>query len=357
MKAVQLVGPQRLELVEIPEVGPPGADEAIVRVAYVALNHLDLYGFRGMAFAQRNLPMTVGVEAAGVVEQVGAGVDAIGPGERVVIYPADGCAACRACLNGRPTMCRERKVIMGFNANGMAVERLRIKARQLIRVPANVSLRDAACTPITMATVQRMLFDNAQLCPGETVLVHAAGSGIGSVAIRMAKAIGARVIATAGNDGKCQKALALGADHAINYSAEPFHTRVRKLTQREGVDVVFEHTGEATWEGSILSLAKGGRLVTCGSTSGFNARTNLLHIVNQQIKILASFGGTPDNVVQSLEKLRLGTVAPVIDAEFELSEMNVALKKMSERDVFGKIMLRCFGSAPALVTREVSASV
>ncbi len=332
---------------EVPEVEAPGPDDAIVRIGYVALNHIDVYGFRGMAFVKRTLPITVGVEAAGVVDAVGANVTDVKPGDRVVVYPADACGTCRACKLGRHTMCQEPKVIMGFHAHGMAAERVRVKARQLLRVPANVDLRDAACTPITLATVQRMLFDNARLAEGETVLVHAAGSGIGSVAIKMAKAVGATVIATVGSDAKIEKARAIGADHVINYTREPFHTRARRLTGGRGVDVVFEHVGEATWEGSLVALTKGGRLVTCGSTSGFNVKTNLLHLVNHQISILASFGGTRTNVVESLEKLSAGVARPVIDTEVAMADVGQVIERMERRDVFGKVLVRGFDDASA----------
>jgi alcohol dehydrogenase len=352
VKALQLLESRRLAVNDVAEPEPPGPDEAIVRPAYVALNHIDVYGFRGMPFAKRSLPITVGVEAAGWVEAVGANVTGSAPGDRVVIYPADACGVCRACRFGRHTMCQEPKVIMGFHTHGMAAERVRVKARQLIAVPANVDLRDAVCTPITLATVQRMLFDNAKLLSGEVILVHAAGSGIGSVAIKMAKAIGATVIATVGSDEKIAKARAIGADHVINYSREPFHSRARRLTDKRGVDVVFEHVGGPTWEGSLLALTKGGRLVTCGSTAGSNVKTNLLHLVNQQLSIIASFGGTRTNVIESLEKLAAGVATPVIDSVVAMDAMGTVMERLERRDVFGKILVRGFGTAPSSAAAE-----
>ncbi|HEU4729187.1 MAG TPA: zinc-binding dehydrogenase [Kofleriaceae bacterium] len=339
MKALQLTASRRLVLADVPELAPPGPDESVVRISYVALNHIDVYGFRGMAFARRTLPITVGVEAAGVVEAVGSAGGAA-TGDRVVVYPADACAVCRNCQLGRHTMCLEPKVIMGFHTDGMAAERVTVKTRQLIPVPPGVALRDAACTPITLATVQRMLFDNARLASGETILVHAAGSGIGSVAIKMAKEAGATVIATVGSDAKLEKARAIGADHVINYTREAFHTRARRLTGGRGVDVVFEHVGEATWEGSLVALTKGGRLVTCGSTSGAHVKTNLLHCVNHQISILCSFGGTRSNVCESLDKLAAGKARPVIDSEVGIADVAAVMDRMERRDVFGKILVR-----------------
>jgi alcohol dehydrogenase len=352
VKALQLTASRELVLAEVPEPVPPGPDESIVRISYVALNHIDVYGFRGMAFARRTLPITVGVEAAGVVEVVGDAGGGIAPGDRVVVYPADACAVCRNCRLGRHTMCQEPKVIMGFHSDGMAAERVKVKTRQLIPVPASVALRDAACTPITLATVQRMLFDNAKLLEGETILVHAAGSGIGSVAIKMAKEVGATVIATVGSDAKIEKARAIGADHVINYAREAFYTRARRLTGGRGVDVVFEHVGEATWEGSLLALTKGGRLVTCGSTSGANVKTNLLHCVNHQLSILASFGGTRTNVCESLDKLAAGKARPVIDCEVDVADVAAVIERMERRDVFGKILVRGPGQLEAAEARS-----
>ena len=184
------------------------------------------------------------------------------------MYGAMTCGTCKACREGRDNLCENVGGIMGFHVDGFARELINMPARLVIPVPAGISFRDAACAPIAFSTVQHMLFDNAKLQPGETVLVQAGGSGIGSVAIKMAKAIGCTVITTVGDDAKAEKAKALGADHVINYRKDRFEGVVRKLTAKKGVDVVFEHTGAETFPGSLLSLKRGGRLVTCGATSG-----------------------------------------------------------------------------------------
>jgi NADPH:quinone reductase-like Zn-dependent oxidoreductase len=184
-----------------------------------------------------------------------------------------------------------------------------------------------------------MLFDNAKLEAGETVLVHAGGSGIGSAAIRLAKAVGATVITTVGDDAKAAKAKALGADHVINYRTERFEGVVRKLTQKKGVDVVFEHVGAETWNGSLLSLKRGGRLVTCGATSGPTATLNLMQLFQQQYKIFGSFGFTIENVRSSLAKMARG-ILPVIDCELELADFGRGLERLENRQVFGKIVVR-----------------
>src|SRR5208282_915813 len=200
------------------------------------------------------------------------------PGDRVVMYCALTCGTCRACREGRDNLCENVAGIMGFHVDGFARELLNLPARLIVPVPEGLSFRDAACAPIAFATVQHMLFDNAKLEPGETILVHAGGSGIGTAAIKMAKAIGCRVITTVGDDAKAEKAKALGADHVINYRTERFETIVRKLTGKKGVDVAFEHVGPDTFNGSLLCLKRGGRLVTCGSTSGQSITLNLFQL-------------------------------------------------------------------------------
>jgi alcohol dehydrogenase len=194
--------------------------------------------------------------------------------------------------------------------------------------------------PITVGTPEHMLFTNARLVAGETVLVHAAGSGVGSVAIQLAKAAGARVFTTVGSDEKIGKALDLGADEVINYRKERFEAKVRKLTGRKGVDVVFEHVGADSWAGSLLSLKRGGRLVTCGSTTGITAQTNLFMLYQQQLRIFGSFGCTIADMKSAMAKLAAGQVRPVIDGVIGPEGIEAALKRLEDRNVFGKILVR-----------------
>jgi alcohol dehydrogenase len=227
---------------------------------------------------------------------------------------------------------------MGFHVDGFARELLNLRERLVIPVPDGVSGRDAACAPIAFSTVQHMLFDNAKLQPGETVLVHAGGSGIGTVAIMMCKAIGCTVITTVGDDSKIERVSALGADHVINYRKDRFEHETRKITKKKGVDVVFEHVGADTFAGSLLSLKRGGRLVTCGSTSGPTTTLNLMQLFQQQYRIFGSFGATMRNIAESLDKMADG-MAPVIDTEVPIEDVAVALKRMESRQVFGKIVV------------------
>ncbi|MFL6798410.1 MAG: zinc-binding dehydrogenase [Xanthobacteraceae bacterium] len=338
MRALALIADRKLELATLSPPVAPAAGELQVKIKAVALNHLDLWGYRGMAFAKRKFPLIVGAEAAGEVAAVGSGVAGFVPGDPVVTYGALTCGTCKACREGRDNLCENVGGIMGFHIDGFARESVNMPARLVIPVPAAVAMRDAACAPIAFATVQHMLFDNAKLEPGETVLVQAGGSGIGTAAIKMAKAIGCTIITTIGDDAKAEKARALGADHVINYRLERFEGAVRKLTARKGVDVVFEHVGADTFNGSLLCLKRGGRLVTCGATSGPSTTINLMQLFQQQYRIIGSFGASIRNIRESLAKMAHG-LTPVIDTEVPLAEFERGLARLESREVFGKIVV------------------
>src|ERR1700738_3479629 len=338
MRALTLTADRKLELVDLPSPVAPAAGEVQIRVKAVALNHLDLWVYRGMAFAKRKMPVVVGVEAAGEIAAVGPGTDGFKPGDPVVMYGALTCGTCKACRAGRDNLCENVGGIMGFHIDGFARDLLNMPARLVIPVPAGISARDAACAPIAFSTVQHMLFDNARLEPGETVLVHAGGSGIGTVAIMMAKAIGCTVITTVGDDVKIDGVKALGADHVINYRKDRFEHETRKITRKKGVDVVFEHVGADTFNGSLLALKRGGRLVTCGSTSGPTTTLNLMQLFQQQYRIFGSFGATMRNIAESLDKIARG-LHPVIDTEVPIEDVATALQRMESRQVFGQIVV------------------
>jgi alcohol dehydrogenase len=338
MRALTLIADRKLELADLASPAAPAAGEVQVAVKAVALNHLDLWGYRGMAFAKRKMPVVVGVEAAGEIAAVGPGTSGLRPGDPVVMYGALTCGTCKACREGRDNLCENVAGIMGFHVDGFARDLVNIPARLVIPVPAGVALRDASCAPIAFATVQHMLFDNARLEPGESVLVHAGGSGIGTVAIKMAKAIGCTVITTVGDDAKAEKAKALGADHVINYRTDRFEGAVRKLTGKKGVDVVFEHVGAETFNGSLLCLKRGGRLVTCGATSGPSTTINLMQLFQQQYRIIGSFGASMRNIRESLAKMA-GGLLPVIDIEVPLADFERGLERLESRQVFGKIIV------------------
>jgi alcohol dehydrogenase len=338
MRALTLIADRKVELVERDPPPPPGAGEVQVRVRAVALNHIDVWGYRGMAFAKRKLPLVVGAEAAGEVAAVGPGVTSLAPGDPVVMYGALTCGVCEACRAGRDNLCEDVRGIMGFHVDGFAQELVNMPERLVIKVPPGVAMRDAACAPIAFSTVEHMLFDNAKLEAGETILVQAGASGIGTVAIKMAKALGCTIFTTVGDDAKAEKVKALGADYVINYRQDRFEPVVRKATGKKGVDVVFEHTGADTFNGSLLCLKRGGRLVTCGATSGPTVTFNLMQLFQQQYRIIGSFGASMRNIRDGLAKMA-GGMLPVIDTEVELADFERGLARLENRQVFGKVIL------------------
>jgi len=332
MRALQLLDDRRLEITDITPPPAPGIGEVTVRIKAVALNHIDVWGWRGMAFAKRKMPLVIGAEASGVVDAVGPGVSNLLPGQLVSIYGARTCGLCRACREGRDNLCEHVGGVHGFHLDGFACEAVNLPARLLVPAPPGVDAIGAAVAPVTFGTVEHMLFDNAKLEPGETVL-------IGTAAIQLAKKMGCTVITTVGSNDKIEKAKALGADHVINYREDRFEGVVRKLTKKKGVDVVFEHVGADTWAGSMLCMKRGARLVTCGSTSGVSTNMNLMQLFQQQLKIFGSFGCRMENMADAMQKMARGIVHPVIDTVVGFNDIDTALKRMEGRDVFGKIIL------------------
>lgn len=338
MRALVLHGDRDVRLEEVDPPAEPGKGEVQIRVRALALNFIDVWSFRGMAFAKRKMPQIVGVEAAGEIVACGEGATRFKPGQRVVMYGADTCGTCRACLEGRDNLCENVGGIMGFHIDGFARELLNRPERLLVPIPDVVGMEDAACAPVGFGTVQHMLFDNAKLEPGESILIQAGASGIGTAAIMMAKAIGCTVYTTVGSDEKAERVRALGADHVINYTTERFEGEVRRLTKRKGVDVVFEHVGADTWNGSLLCLKRGGRLVTCGSTSGISVTMNLMQLFQQQYRITGSFGCSMRNIAEAMRKMA-GGMHPVIDCVLPLERYGEGLARLEDRKVCGKVLI------------------
>jgi alcohol dehydrogenase len=338
MRALQLLDNRSLAVADLPDASAAGPGEVTVAIGAVALNHIDVWGWRGMAFAKRKLPIVIGAEAAGTVIAAGAGV-ALKAGQVVALFGAETCGKCAACLAGRDNFCENVAGIRGFHVDGLARERITLPARLVVAAPAGVSVVEAACAPITYGTVEHMLFDNAHLEYGQTVLIQAGGSGIGTAAIQLAKAIGATVITTVSTDDKAAKAKALGADHVINYKEDRFEGVVRKLTRKQGVDVVFEHVGPDTFAQSMFCLKRGGTLVTCGSTTGVSAEVNLFQLYQRQLRLIGSFGCNLRNLATVLDKMAAGIAKPVIDTVINLADIDAALARLESRNVFGKIIV------------------
>ncbi len=341
MKAVifsQHGGPEVLRNVEVrePEIG---ADEVLVRVRACALNHLDLWVRRGMPGITIPLPRIPGSDISGEVACAGERVSGLRPGERVLLSPGISCGHCVYCLRGDDNFCRQY-TLFGYKVDGGYAEYVASPAVNVIPMPANLSFEEAAAIPLVFLTAWHMLITRAQLKPDETVLVLGAGSGVGSAAIQIAKTAGARVIATAGSEAKLQKARELGADETFLHSIEHWSREARRLTDRRGVDVVVEHVGEATWQESLASLAVGGRLVTCGATTGHDGNVDLRFLFSRHISILGSYMGSKGELYSVLDLVRRGLAKPVIDTVIPLEKAREAHERLEGRGQFGKIVLR-----------------
>ena len=330
-------GPEVLRYTDVPEP-VIGVGEVLVRVRACALNHLDLWLRRGIPSLKIPLPHIPGSDIAGEVARVGDGVTNVKVGDRVMLQPGISCGACEKCLAGDDNLCKSYR-IFGEMVDGGCAEYVKAPAVNCVPIPEGVSFEAAAAFPLVSLTAWHMLIARAKLQPAETVLVLAAGSGVGSAAIQIAKASGAWVIATAGSDAKLARARELGADEVINHSTEKIATEVKRLTGRRGVDVVFEHVGEATWNESIRSLVPGGRLVTCGATTGYNGAIDIRYLFTRQISLLGSFMGTLGELHRVLKFVFKGQLKPVIDRVYPMSEIAEAHRRLENKEQFGKAVV------------------
>ncbi len=328
----------RYEDAPVPEIGP---NDVLLRMKAAALNHLDLFVRSGERERNVPLPHIPRSDGSGVIESVGKSVTDRKPGERVLISPGLSCGMCAFCLDGRDNLCREFRVL-GTKEDGTYAEYVRLPAVNVVPIPDGLDFAEAAAVPLVFLTAWHMLVTLAKVQQSETVLVHGAGSGVGSAAIQIAKHAGARVIATAGSDAKLAKAKGLGADELINYSSSDFVPEIKRLTERRGVDVVFEHVGGNVFEKSITILAKGGRLVTCGSTAEYFANLDLRYVFSRHQTIYGSWmGGKPEliKVMNFFDKKSATRFQPVVDIAFPLAQAVQAHLRMEERRNFGKIVL------------------
>jgi NADPH:quinone reductase-like Zn-dependent oxidoreductase len=322
----------RYEEAPDPEIGP---EDVLVRVRVCALNHLDIWVRSTLPVA---LPHIVGSDVAGEVQEVGERVSGFKPGDRVVLNPALNCGACEWCLAGDESVCVDFK-ILGNQVDGGYAELVKAPAKNVHPIPKGLSFEQAAAFPLVFMTAWHMLLTRAHLSPGETCLIHAAGSGIGSAAIQVAKLCGARVITTAGSGEKLERARELGADELINYREADFAKRVLEITDGRGVDVVFEHIGPETWKGSLRCLARNGRLVLCGATSGPTVELDLRFFYSRQHSVIGSIMGTRREFQRILQLVAAGRLKPVIDRTFPLAQAAEAQTRMEQRKSFGKILL------------------
>jgi NADPH:quinone reductase-like Zn-dependent oxidoreductase len=330
--------PGVLRYTDVPEP-EPRLGEVLVTVHACALNHLDLWVRQGIPGVPIPLPHIPGSDIAGVVEKIGAGVTQISPGQKVLLAPGVTCGKCPACLAGRDNYCPQF-TNLGYLIDGGCAQFVRCPEANCFPYPENLSFEEAAAIPLVFQTAWHMLLTRAQLQPGEEVLILGAGSGVGSAAVQIAKLFGCRVVATAGNEAKLAKAQELGADETINHKTQKIKEEVRRLTAKRGVDLVFEHVGTATWYDSIASLARGGRLVTCGATTGFDARIDLRFLFSRQLSILGSYMGNKSEFATVLKLVAAGRLKPVLDRIFPLAECRLAHEYLEAGEQFGKVVLR-----------------
>ena len=340
MKAVMFHehgGPEKLVYEDCPEP-EINDDEVLVKVKACSINHLDIWIRQGIPAYNMNLPHISGCDASGIVKEIGRNVTDVKVGNKVIISPGLSCFKCDQCISGNDNLCDTFK-IFGAGVNGGYAEYTKALASNIILIPDNFSFVQAAAFPLTFLTAYHMLVNRVDLRPGQDILIIAAGSGIGTAAIRIAKFLGARVIATVGSDEKMERAEIAGADEIINYNTEDFSKRTLELTFDRGVDVVFENVGPETWQKSIDSLAKNGKLVTCGMTSGPDVQLTLRTIFMRQISIYGSIMGTRKELYDIIKLMLTGNLRVTIDSVFELKDARKAQERMLERKNFGKIVL------------------
>ncbi len=309
--------------------------DVLIRVKAAALNHLDIWERMGGV----PLPHISGSDIAGEVAEMGEGVSEFDVGDGVVVFPALSCDRCEACLLGRPTQCAHRQLI-GYQIDGGYAEYLKVPAENLFPIPSNLSFEEAAAIPLAGSTAWHMLVSKGVVNPTFTVLVHGAGSGVSTYAIQLAKIFGAKVIATTGSDDKVEKARKLGADHVVNYRVEDVVEEVKRFTAGRGVDVVIDHVGAATFDTSLKSLRRGGKMVSAGVTSGKDVTFDIQHIYRNELIIEGSYANTVGEFCQVLKMTEEGKLRPIISQVFPLKDAAKAQTVMEEGKQFGKLVLK-----------------
>jgi NADPH:quinone reductase-like Zn-dependent oxidoreductase len=340
MKAIRFHEHGGCEVLKYDDVPEPvvRASDVLVRVKACALNRLDLWVRGGLPNVPIPLPHIPGSDVAGEVARIGTEVTTVRVGQKVVLAPGVTCGKCAACISGHDNRCRQF-TNLGYLIDGGCAEFVRCPEVNCLPYPENLSFEEAASIPLVFQTAWHMLVSRAELQPGEDVLILGAGSGVGSAAIQVAKFFGARVVATAGTDEKLSKAREFGADHVINHKTQKIRDEVRRITNKRGVDVVFEHVGTATWDESVASLALGGRLVTCGATTGYDAKIDLRFLFSRQLSLLGSYMGAKSELQTVIKLVAAGRLKPIVDRVFPLAEAAAAHAYLEAGSQFGKVVL------------------
>ena len=343
MKAVFITEHGGIDKIKFDEVKKPviSSKEVLIKLKAASLNHLDIWVRQGIPGIKVEFPHILGSDGAGVVEEAGQEVKNVKAGDKVLLNPGISCNTCEFCSAGEHSLCPTFH-LLGEHVNGTYAEYVKAPFENIHRIPGNLSFEEAAAFPLVFLTAWRMLISKARLLPGETILILGIGGGVSSAALRIAKHTGARVIVTSGDNNKIEKAKQLGADIAINYNKKDFAKEIRNLTQKRGVDVLLDNIGSVTWIKSLSSLARGGRLVTCGATTGANPQTDIQRIFWNQISVLGSTMGNRKEFLQILNLFEVNNLKPVIDSVFLLKDFREAQKKMEEKKQFGKIVIKIY---------------
>jgi len=330
-------GPEVLKYEDAPDP-KPGRGDVLIEVKATSINHIDIFLRRGMPGVRVPLPKIAGCDAAGIIKEVGPDVSGLKPGDRVTINPGISCGHCEFCASGFGSQCTTYAMV-GEHIDGAYAQLLRVPAHIVLPIPDSLSFEEAAAAPLVFLTAWSMMVAKGDIRPGEDVLILGAGAGVGTAAIQIAKLVGCRVIATASTDEKLARAKQLGADILINYRKEEFDKRVRDITNKRGVDVVIDYIGADTWVQSLRSARKGGRVLTCGATTGFAPQTDLRHIFYRQVRVIGSTMGSHKEFMDVMKCIFRGQLKPIIDRVLPLSEARQGHELIEKREVFGKIVL------------------
>ena len=330
-------GPEVLKYEDAPDP-KPGRGDVLIEVKATSINHIDIFLRRGMPGVRVPLPKIAGCDAAGIIKEVGPDVGGLKPGDRVTINPGISCGHCEFCASGFGSQCTTYAMV-GEHIDGAYAQLLRVPAHIVLPMPDSLSFEEAAAAPLVFLTAWSMMVGKGDIRPGEDVLILGAGAGVGTAAIQIAKLAGCRVIATASTDEKLARAKQLGADILINYKKDEFDKRVRDITNKRGVDVVIDYIGADTWVQSLRSARKGGRVLTCGATTGFAPQTDLRHIFYRQVRVIGSTMGSNKEFVDVMKCVFRGQLKPIIDRVLPLSEARQGHELIERREVFGKIVL------------------
>jgi NADPH:quinone reductase-like Zn-dependent oxidoreductase len=340
MKAVQIHAHGGIEQLQLDDIAEPCVkpSEVLVEIKACGLNHMDLWVRKGLPGIKIALPHIPGCDISGVISELGSEVNGFKVGDEVIVSPGTSCGNCAHCWQGNDSLCRHYGII-GETSNGGYTERISIPAQNILAKPKNLTFEEAAAMPLVFLTAWHMLVHQGKIAPGMGVLIHSAGSGVGSAAIQIAKLFNATVITTAGSNDKLVKAKELGADYILNYREEDWSQKVKEITHKHGVDLIVEHLGGEIFEKSTRLLCKGGRLITCGATTGYQVSLDLRYIFFKQLKILGSTMGSKGELLEVMKHAKSGHLKPVVDRTFPLKEAQAAQKYLEERKQFGKVLL------------------